>query len=462
MSGGALQITIGGAVFTVADNVWHYVVIGWDEIDYITVDATEAKTEYFVGDGFDATGIVVTLHRMSGVSEQLVDAHTQATFEGYNGNVAGEKTIIVTYAGKTASYTVNVTAVSLASIELDYSNVKTSYLVGDEFSAAGLIVTAVMNNGTRSNVSLSDCSFSGYDLTVAGGYPVTVSYGGKSATYTITVAEPIGVIVGISLNDSAAKKEFEAGDAFTAAGLIVTVNFEGGSSEVVDASACTFDGYDMDTVGTHTVTVKYGGKTAEYDITVVAARLDRITVDHSAAKREYLVNGTFEYSGLVVTAHYANGAQKTLDESEYTVSEPDMTTVGVKTVTVEYEQKTAEYMIYAIPDVNWDTSKMDLGNQSGTSDTLELFITNIDGGGDWGTAATTQGWYLLKRADGTYSMYEFRFTYVPDRDPQCEFTTQGLDREYLDNDRGGDMFVVIGGLTFRAGADYWHNRVMGW
>ncbi|MCH5350969.1 MAG: bacterial Ig-like domain-containing protein [Clostridiales bacterium] len=462
-SDGALRITVGGAEFRAGDSLWHYVVIGWDELEYITVDSTYAKTEYYVGDAFDFGGVAVILHRMSGATERVEVTAVNATFSGFDGSSAGEKTITVTYEGKSATYKVTVYAVEIASIELNHTNVKKQYLVGDEFTAAGLAVTAVMNNGTRSGVDISECAFSGYDLSEAGEYDVVVSYEGKTASYHITVTEPLGVLTEITLDYSSAQTQFTAGDTFTAAGLIVTAKFDDGSSEQVDISACTFSGYDMNVEGSYTVTVSYGGKTATYQITVGAPRLERIEVDYSGAeRREYVVGMQFTSNGIVVTAHYSNGTTKTLEAEEYEVSSPDMTTVGVKTVTVSYGQKTAEYMIYAIPDVNWDTRKLDLSNQSGTGDTLELFVTDIQGGGNWGTSATTTGWYLLKRTDGTYEMYEFRFTYVPDRNPQCEFMTEGLDAEYLDNNQGGDMFVVIGSLTFRANADYWHNRVMGW
>lgn len=461
--GGALQVSAGGAVFSAVDNLWHYVVIGWDELNFITIDYSGAKTEYFVGEAFSYAGIVVVLNRMSGATERVEATAANATFSGYDGSSAGEKTITVTYDGKTATYTVTVFEVALSSIELDDTGVKKQYLVGDEFTASGLIVTAVMNNGTRRNVDLSSCTFSGYDLSVAGEYSVSVSYEGKSATYDITVSEPVGILTEITLDYSGAVTEFVAGDAFSAAGLIVTAHYEDGSSATVDIDACAFSGYDMNTAGTQTVTVTYGGKTATYQITVGAARLERIEVDYSSAeRREYVVGMQFTANGIVVTAHYSNGTTRLLNSDEYEVSSPDMSTVGVKTVTVSFEQKTAQYMIYAIPDVNWDTSKLDFSNQSGTGDTLELYVTELIGGGEGGGPATTSGWYLLKRTDGTYEMYEFHFTYIPQNDPQCTFMTEGLDAEYLDNNQGGDMFVVIGNLTFRAAANVWHNRIIGW
>ncbi len=347
-------------------------------------------------------------------------------------------------------------------LELDTTEVRTTFGVGESFSASGLKVVAIVD-GTRYIASHAEYEVTAPDMTSMGEKTVTIGFMGASASYTITVSAPRGKLSSITLDAGSAKKIFTEGDKFVAEGLKVTAQFEGGTSSEVDISECAFSGYDMSATGNQTVIVIYGGKTATYQITVNAAVLDKISVDYSKAKREYVVNETFGYEGLAVTAHYTNGTSKVLDKDEYSVSTPDMTAIGVKTVTVTFGQKTAEYMIYAIPGVNWDTYKMDFANQSSTSDTLELFITKIEGGGGSDKDATTEGWYLLKRTDGTYAMYEFRFTYAH-ASYQSTFSTQGLDKEYIDDSAQGkgDLFVEIGSLKFRAGADYWHNKVMSW
>ena len=258
---------------------------------------------------------------------------------------------------------------------------------------------------------------------------------------------------------------FDAGESFDASGLTVSAVTEGGSLPI-SLDACEIAGYDMNTAGEQTVTVSYGGFTAEYKITVrfVATSL---AVDYSNAKREYVVNVPFTSDGLVVYEVNVNGVRRTLSSDAYEISSPDMSVIGVKTVTVKHktdESISAEYMIYAIPDVPWETNRLEFVNQTGTGDTLDLFVTSIEGGGGWDKKAISSGWYLFKCTDGTYAMYEFAFSYgyQPEGQEQCHFETQGLDAEYLDNDFGGDMFVKIGDVMFRANADYWHHIIMKW
>lgn len=63
------------------------------------------------------------------------------------------------------------------------------------------------------------------------------------------------------------------------------------------------------------------------------------------------VGDAFTYEGLVVTANYEDQSSRTV--SSYTVSEPDMSTTGTKTVTVSYTEnevtKEATYDITVIP-----------------------------------------------------------------------------------------------------------------
>ena len=79
----------------------------------------------------------------------------------------------------------------LESISLDTSNVQTTFDYGDEFTYAGLVVTAHMSDGTTQPVDLDDCRVTTPDLTSPGTRVVNVVYSGKSARYRITVRERV-------------------------------------------------------------------------------------------------------------------------------------------------------------------------------------------------------------------------------------------------------------------------------
>ncbi len=140
---------------------------------------------------------------------------------------------------------------------------------------------------------------------------------------------------------------FYQGDAFSHEGMTVTATYEDESTKDVTAAA-TFSGYDMSTTGEQEVTVSYTEgevtKTATYGITVNApATLESISLS-GTYQIVFTEGDEFNHDGVVVTANYDDETTKDVSaDAEF--STPDMSTPGVKTVTVTYNEKTATYDI---------------------------------------------------------------------------------------------------------------------
>ena len=73
---------------------------------------------------------------------------------------------------------------TLSSIAV--SGTATELWTGDAFSNKGITVTATYDDNSTENVT-AKAEYSGYDMTAAGNQTVTVSYGGKTATYSVEV-----------------------------------------------------------------------------------------------------------------------------------------------------------------------------------------------------------------------------------------------------------------------------------
>lgn len=67
-----------------------------------------------------------------------------------------------------------------------------------------------------------------------------------------------------------------------------------------------------------------------------SATLTSISLNTSNVQTEFYVNDLFDYSGLVVTAHYDDGTEDIVNPTS--VSSPDMSTAGNKTITVTYTE----------------------------------------------------------------------------------------------------------------------------
>lgn len=127
-----------------------------------------------------------------------------------------------------------------------------------------LTVTAYMTDGTTEVVPNYTLSGS----MAAGDQTITVSYGGKTTTFSVTVVEWVTSISAVFTQGSAAIYENDSLNDLKQY-LVVTASYADGTSAAV--SDYTLSG--TLTEGTSTITVSYGGKTDTFDVTVSAASL---------------------------------------------------------------------------------------------------------------------------------------------------------------------------------------------
>ena len=151
----------------------------------ISIKTAPSKTEYFVGDSYDGTGLVVNVTYNNGTNKDITTGFTTSGFSSAN---AGKSTVTVSYEGFTASFDVTIKAVELAGIEIEKQPTKTTFNTGDELDTTGLELTLKYNNGTTATVD-TGFTVSGYDTNTAGEQTITVSYEGFTATYKVTLIQ---------------------------------------------------------------------------------------------------------------------------------------------------------------------------------------------------------------------------------------------------------------------------------
>ena len=275
-----------GTDASLADITYKVTVVA-KEVASITTGG-KYPVEFTVGDTFSYEGLIVTAHYTSELYEDEEVTGFEVTAPDMT--TAGEdKVVTVSYGEKTTTYTVDVVAApaTLESIEVTTNPTKTTYNVGEDFSPNGIVITAhysdsstkVINDSSEEFVSVT---FSGTDFSTAGTKNITVTYGGKTTTFTVTVVEPTPTektLTSIAVTTAPSTTEFTVGDNFSANGIAITVTYSDSSTKVItdsseEFSAVTFSGYDLSKAGEQTVTVTYseGGveKTATYTITVKA------------------------------------------------------------------------------------------------------------------------------------------------------------------------------------------------
>ena len=229
-----------------------------------------------------------------------------------------------------SSITVGLTEeATLSSISVSTPPTKTTYNVGEYFDPTGLVITRTYSDSTSDTYTYanhtSEFTFSPSTSTAlaTSNTSVTITYGGKSCNQSITVnAKTLS-----SISISGQTTSFVEGDTYGFGGT-VTAHYSDSTTANVTASA-TFSGYDMETLGNQTVTVSYGGKSTTYQINVLMGTLS--SIDVSGQTITFTKNAAFSFDGTC-TATFENGYQKEVTPTS--VSSPDMSTTGNKTVTV--------------------------------------------------------------------------------------------------------------------------------
>ena len=223
-------------------------------VEAVTLSITSAptKTAYVVGETLDLTGIQVTA-TAGGVGTDVTSECTFSPADGSAITEAGTITITATFGAKTATTT--VTAYALSGIAITTQPTKTAYIVGDSLDLTGIAVTATAGQITRDVTA--DCTFSpanGSTLSTAGAVTITASFGGFTATTSVTAY----AISGISITTPPTKLNYKPDEQLDLTGIVVTATAGTLTRDVT--SLCTFnpaDGTTLSTEGTFTLTASY-------------------------------------------------------------------------------------------------------------------------------------------------------------------------------------------------------------
>ncbi|MEE0873512.1 MAG: bacterial Ig-like domain-containing protein [Ruminococcus sp.] len=222
------------------------------------------------------------------------------------------------------------------AIEITSKPEKLSYYTDEEFDSKGLTVSVVYENGEKEETARY--TVSGFDNT-AGTKTITVTYGDFTASFEVEVKERPLKVTSVVILSKPDKLEYYVGEEFDSTGLKAFAVYENGTNkEITDY---TLSGFES-TIGTKTITVEYEGLTATFDVEVKEkpVSLVSIVIVNKPDKLEYYVDEEFDSTGLVVNAVYDNETEK--EVTDYTLSGFE-STVGVKTITVNYNDLTTTF-----------------------------------------------------------------------------------------------------------------------
>ena len=298
----------------------------------IAVTTPPTKTSYIAGQMFESSGMVVTGYYSDGSTAVINDYTVSPTTLS-----ADTKTVTVTKNGKTASVAVNVVAKAIASIKVTTPPTKTSYIEGEKFNKAGMVVTGYYNDGTSKTITDYVVDTNTLSVTTD---KVYITYENMFATtpVTVTAKTPDKTLTGVEVSTPPTKTSYVEGEVFDPTGMVVKAVYNDGTKEEIAD-------YTVDTnalaKGTTSMYVTYKGFFATVPISVTDKELVSIKVTTPPTKTSYVVGEIFNPSGMVVTGTYNNGSTGVLAPSEYTITPSTALKTSDKTITVTAGDKSA-------------------------------------------------------------------------------------------------------------------------
>ncbi len=295
-----------------------------------------------------------------------------------------------------------VFAPEVESIEITKQPTKIVYAQGEELDTTGLTLKATYVDGTYETVTAFTTS--GYDPEVIGEQTVTVSYLGKTTTFTVEV-KPLEKI---EIETPPTKTVYTPGQSIDTTGLKVKAYFEGGIEKYLTDTDYTLSGHKPFVAGEQTITVTYKDKTAEFNISV--KKITGVQVV-PPSKTTYYQGQSLDTSDMIVYAIYDDGNKAVT--KEYILSGYKATTLGEQTVTISLSGNTATFTVKVVPasiaslnntysttSTESVTTNIPIGNYNG-SFTIEhkVKVNSIPANGN-GNKSSNAGFFVRFMADG--------------------------------------------------------------
>ena len=173
---------------------------------------------------------------------------------------------------------------------------------------------------------------------------LNVEYQGRRCSFPVSVTDGEPVITGIGMVKLPNKQEFTAGEPFDGTGLVFRVFYDDGSF-ADESSDYTVEPAIVSGSGTQTMTLVYKDFSCTFPITVRTQTIeaDKREVASTPARLSYKKGESLDTAGLVLR-ETVNGVS-TAVYTGYSVSPKVLSTVGVQTVTVTYNGRTAFFTV---------------------------------------------------------------------------------------------------------------------
>lgn len=323
----------------------------------VSVDVSNAKTSYYVGENFTYSGLVVTAHFSNGSSSIVAEGDYFVDSSTYIKSKVGSYSIIITSKESKlqASYSITVEENSIVSYVANVDNAKKVFGYGESFSSNNISVTKTLKRGDiiKLNTNEYTVDSSQFNSQVLGTYDITISVPDTDFTYkySVTVVDRPKELI---LKTDNVKMSYNYGEDLDLSGLVVqAISYNGEFTTLSDQEYLITHSFDKNRVGTYAITVKLSGTLIEksFNVTVSDYILNiSLNTEYTATQFDY--GDSFRSNLLVVYKNMASGSRQIALPSEYQVNSQDYNANQVGkyniTVTLNDTQFSASYEVTVV------------------------------------------------------------------------------------------------------------------
>ena len=247
-----IEYTKDGATGTV-----NYPITIVNDVKSIDIHTTPTKVSYNVNETLDVTDGEIKVTRATGTPEIIPMTNQMVTnFDSTKENTASKLNVEYTENGvtKTTDYTVSVKD-SVKKITLN-TTPKTDYKYNDEIDVSTGIITVESGSGTK-DIQVTESMITGYDKTTLGKQTITITYGGQTVTYEVTVKDYV-TDISVSPTSVTGKYNDELSKLITDNNITYTVTYaKAGAKTPVVLAESMVAGYNKTDIAEQNLTVTY-------------------------------------------------------------------------------------------------------------------------------------------------------------------------------------------------------------
>lgn len=237
-------------------------------LESISIVNSPVKSFYDYGEKLDLKGLEVKAYYVDGTEKML--GNEEYTISGYDPFTAGIQQILLEYEGVSAEFSVfvrrNNEEREIVSLQVTSEPDKREYAVGEELNLKGLSIIAEYDDGSAEEIPYWLCEINGFNSFTSGEKEITVTYMGKTDTFSIVVLDRI--LTGIKLMKEPYKTVYNLNGKLDMNGIQLEKVYSDNTTEVLSIADCMVGGFNSSKEGIYVIRVQYDGYRVEFSVEV--------------------------------------------------------------------------------------------------------------------------------------------------------------------------------------------------